>query len=50
MLFLKTYTWGQVKGRTKPTPGNHEYHTEGTEGYFYYFGKAAGIPMRATVC
>ena len=37
-------TWGQFKGRTKPTPGNHEYHTEGAEGYFDYFGKAAGNP------
>jgi acid phosphatase type 7 len=25
-------------------PGNHEYNTEGAEGYFGYFGKAAGKP------
>jgi Calcineurin-like phosphoesterase len=37
-------TWGQFKGRTKPTPGNHEYHTEGAEGYFDYFGEAARNP------
>src|SRR3712207_5591874 len=35
-------TWGQFKERTKPTPGNHEYHTEGASAYFDYFGKAAG--------
>jgi acid phosphatase type 7 len=37
-------TWGQFKERTKPTPGNHEYETEEAEGYFDYFGKAAGDP------
>jgi hypothetical protein len=37
-------TWGRFKERTKPTPGNHEYYTEGAEGYFDYFGKAAGDP------
>jgi acid phosphatase type 7 len=37
-------TWGQFKERTKPTPGNHEYETEGADGYFDYFGKAAGDP------
>jgi hypothetical protein len=37
-------TWGRFEGRTKPTPGNHEYHTQGAEGYFDYFGKAAGDP------
>ncbi len=35
-------TWGRFKDRTKPVPGNHEYHTQGAEGYFEYFGKAAG--------
>jgi hypothetical protein len=39
-------TWGRFKGRTKPTPGNHEYYTEGAEGYFDYFGKAAGDPEK----
>ena len=37
-------TWGRFKGRTKPSPGNHEYYTEEAEGYFDYFGKAAGDP------
>jgi hypothetical protein len=35
-------TWGRFEKRTKPTPGNHEYHTEGAEGYFDYFGAVAG--------
>jgi acid phosphatase type 7 len=37
-------TWGQFEGRTKPSPGNHEYYTQGAQGYFDYFGKAAGNP------
>ncbi len=37
-------TWGRFKDRTKPAPGNHEYHTPGAQGYFDYFGKAAGDP------
>jgi hypothetical protein len=37
-------SWGQFKARTRPSPGNHEYHTEGARGYFEYFGKAAGDP------
>jgi hypothetical protein len=37
-------TWGQFKDRTKPSPGNHEYETEGSSAYFDYFGKAAGDP------
>jgi hypothetical protein len=35
-------TWGRFEDRTKPVPGNHEYHTGGAKGYFGYFGKAAG--------
>lgn len=35
-------TWGRFKERTYPTPGNHEYRTRGADGYFDYFGKAAG--------
>jgi hypothetical protein len=27
-------SWGRHKARTKPTPGNHEYHTAGASGYF----------------
>jgi hypothetical protein len=37
-------TWGRFKDRTKPSPGNHDYDTQGAEGYFDYFGKAAGDP------
>jgi hypothetical protein len=35
-------TWGRHKARTKPSPGNHDYHTLGASGYFNYFGAAAG--------
>lgn len=35
-------TWGRFKSITRPTPGNHEYHTPGAAGYFGYFGAAAG--------
>jgi hypothetical protein len=36
--------WGRFKNRTKPAPGNHEYAWPKAEGYFGYFGKAAGKP------
>ena len=44
--FRKCYdlSWGRFKNRTLPVPGNHEYMTEGAQGYFDYFGKAAGDP------
>jgi len=35
-------TWGRVMSRTRPPPGNHEFHTEGAAYYFQYFGAAAG--------
>ncbi len=35
-------TWGAFKSRTRPAPGNHEYHTPGAPAYFAYFGTAAG--------
>ena len=35
-------TWGRHKSRTRPCPGNHEYHTPGAAGYFNYFGASAG--------
>jgi hypothetical protein len=35
-------TWGRYKARTRPAPGNHDYHTPGASGYFDYFGSAAG--------
>ncbi|MCZ7573200.1 MAG: right-handed parallel beta-helix repeat-containing protein [Ardenticatenaceae bacterium] len=37
-------TWGRHKARTRPAPGNHDYHTPGASGYFNYFGAAAGEP------
>src|SRR5499427_3795865 len=37
-------TWGRVKTRTKPAPGNHEFHSAGASFYFEYFGNAAGDP------
>ena len=37
-------TWGRVKGRTRPAPGNHEFHSKGATYYFQYFGPAAGNP------
>lgn len=44
--FMECYdpSWGRHKARTFPSPGNHEYHTEGATGYFDYFGPAAGEP------
>src|SRR5579872_2905795 len=37
-------TWGRVKSRTRPAPGNHEFHSQGATFYFKYFGKTAGDP------
>ena len=39
-------SWGRVKSRTMPTPGNHEYQTSAAAGYFGYFGSAAGDPTK----
>ncbi len=35
-------TWGRHKTRTRPSPGNHDYHVKGASGYFKYFGATAG--------
>jgi hypothetical protein len=35
-------TWGKEKARTRPAPGNHEFHSAGATYYFQYFGAAAG--------
>src|SRR5262252_2128826 len=42
--FAKCYdpTWGRFKDRTRPVPGNHEYHNSGATAYAHYFGAAAG--------
>ncbi len=37
-------TWGRHKARTRPCPGNHDYHTSGAAAYFRYFGASAGPP------
>jgi len=37
-------TWGRHRSRTRPSPGNHDYHTEGASGYFAYFGARAPGP------
>jgi len=39
-------TWGRFKDRTRPAPGNHEYHSDGASGYVRYFGAAAGDPSK----
>jgi hypothetical protein len=36
--------WGRHKGRTRPTPGNHDYYTPGAQAYYNYFGAAANPP------
>src|SRR3954466_6463648 len=36
-------SWGTLKDRTMPVPGNHDYENNpGAPGYFGYFGAAAG--------
>lgn len=37
-------SWGPLKSRMRPTPGNHEYLVPGAGGYFTYFGSAAAPP------
>ena len=37
-------TWGRHKGRTRPTPGNHDYDTDQGAPYYTYFGPNAGTP------
>ena len=39
-------TWGRHKARTRPTPGNHDFRTNGGRPYFEYFGEAAGSDER----
>jgi acid phosphatase type 7 len=42
--FAKCYgpTWGRLKARTRPSVGNHEFHSGGAAPYFGYFGAVAG--------
>ena len=37
-------SWGRHKARTRPSPGNHDYHTSGAAPYYAYFGANAGDP------
>lgn len=39
--FLKCYnpSWGAFKAKTKPSPGNHDYHTPAARGYGEYFSR-----------
>ena len=37
-------TWGRHKGRTRPSPGNHDFEAPGAAPYFAYFGSSAGPP------
>jgi len=39
-------SWGAFKSITNPIPGNHEYETSGAQGYYAYFGAAAGDPSK----
>jgi hypothetical protein len=39
-------SWGRLKAVTRPAPGNHEYVTAGAQGYYDYFGAAAGDPAK----
>lgn len=44
--FMNCYdkSWGRHVGRTRPSPGNHDYMTPGAAPYYDYFGSNAGIP------
>jgi hypothetical protein len=37
-------SWGELRERTRPVAGNHEYRTSGAASYYAYFGAAAGEP------
>ncbi|HET6746375.1 MAG TPA: metallophosphoesterase, partial [Candidatus Limnocylindria bacterium] len=39
-------SWGPMRERLRPVPGNHEYLTDGAAGYFDYFGPSVGEPPR----
>ena len=39
-------TWGRFRDITYPVPSDHEYMTPQAEGYYQYFGEAAGDPQR----
>ncbi len=35
-------SWGRLKARTYPSPGNHDYYTPNAAPYYAYFGNRAG--------
>jgi hypothetical protein len=37
-------TWGALRDRLRPVPGNHDYETRGAAGYFSYLGAGVGDP------
>lgn len=37
-------SWGRFLGRSRPSPGNHEYRTDEAGPYYEYFGSRAGPP------
>jgi acid phosphatase type 7 len=37
-------SWGPLRSRTRPAPGNHEYRTDQAWVYYDYFGERAGPP------
>jgi acid phosphatase type 7 len=39
-------SWGRFKAISHPVPGNHEYLSSDANGYYDYFGAAAGAPSR----
>lgn len=39
-------SWGRLKAVIRPAPGNHEYATANAQGYYDYFGMAAGDPAK----
>lgn len=43
VAFTRAYdrSWGPLKPRTKPLPGNHEYRTPRAAGYYRYFERRA---------
>jgi hypothetical protein len=45
--FQQSYdaSWGTLRSRTWPVPGNHEYYTPGASGYYTYFAdRQPGAP------
>jgi hypothetical protein len=41
--YLASYdiTWGRFESITYPVAGNHEWHTDGAQGYLEYFGRSS---------